>query len=87
MASYITMEEVPLGGRKTKVWRVVSNEGGIELGQIRWFGRWRGYAFFPHGGMVFEQQCLRDIAAFVEAESRAYRKGWGKARTTGPDGP
>lgn len=38
----------------------------IKLGEVRWFGRWRQYAFFPNFETVFEKQCMRDITNFLE---------------------
>lgn len=64
------------GGRspsgKTAVYFVNAKQGG-QLGMVKWFGRWRCYAFFPLGDTVFERVCLRDIAAFCEQETVAHR--------------
>jgi hypothetical protein len=38
----------------------------LKLGEIRWFGRWRQYAFYPEPDTVFEKQCMKDITAFLE---------------------
>ena len=51
---------------KTSVWNVLSKEGGETLGQVRWYGRWRKYAFFPRPNTLYENDCLRDIAGFIE---------------------
>jgi hypothetical protein len=65
------------GGRspsgKTLCYVVRATDGG-NLGDVKWFGRWRCYAFFPRGEAVFEQTCLRDIAEFCESETRRHRK-------------
>lgn len=58
---------------KTTIWNVVARADGLVLGQIGWFGRWRGYAFFPAPEMVFERTCLRDIADFIEEQNRRQR--------------
>ena len=59
-------------GKATKVWTV--SEGGTcrgpALGQVRWFARWRKYAFFPEGDKVFEETCLREIAYFCETATK-----------------
>lgn len=64
---------------KTKVWNVVAKESKHWLGQIRWFGRWRKYAFFPNNDTVFESTCLTEIAGFckeqMELRRRTTRKG------------
>jgi hypothetical protein len=60
---------------KTNVHQVLAlDEYSTTLGVIRWFGRWRKYAFFPESDRVFEQTCLREIADFCEQETKARRK-------------
>lgn len=61
---------------KTKIWNVLSDDG-VALGVIRWFGRWRQYAFYPASNTVYERQCLRDLADFCEQQTRkhASRRG------------
>jgi len=61
-------------GQKTCHWEVVSKDGGGELGAVKWFGRWRCYAFFPNPDTVFERKCLRDIADFCEGETQRHRE-------------
>jgi hypothetical protein len=71
---WITFE---IAGRKPKtaVWNVLAKDGRIVLGQISWFGRWRGYAFFAAADLVFERTCLRDIADFIERANEEHRGG------------
>lgn len=56
---------------KTRVWDVVTEDGGAVLGEVRWFGRWRKYSFFPKPDTIYEATCLRDVAAFMDAEMAA----------------
>lgn len=56
---------------KTHFWQVAN--GAIVLGCVKWFARWRKYAFFPAPETVFEQVCLRDIAQFCEDRTREQR--------------
>jgi hypothetical protein len=53
---------------KTKKYYVFTKDTpiSIKLGEIKWFGRWRQYAFFPEPNTVFEKQCLKDITNFLE---------------------
>jgi hypothetical protein len=61
---------------KTDVWHVWSiKDPPAHLGLVKWFGAWRGYGFFPEAMTVFEPDCLRDLAAFVESETVKHRKG------------
>jgi hypothetical protein len=61
---------------RTLVWPVRTLEGAL-LGSVKWYGRWRKYAFFPEAGTVFETGCLRDIAGFCEVETMKQRNNRG----------
>jgi len=59
---------------KTTLWKVVTKDGTEVLGEIRWFPRWRCYAFFSTVPCcVLEKQCLRDISDFCEEETNKHR--------------
>lgn len=45
---------------RTQVW-LVSSRYGDPLGVIKWFGRWRQYAFFPEEGTIFNTDCMQTI--------------------------
>lgn len=68
--------------RKTDIWLVVpkreksEGSGVAEIGEVKWFGSWRKYCFFPRPSTVFEKDCLRDIAAFCEEQTAK----WGAAK-------
>ena len=55
---------------KTRRWAVLTKDAGALLGFIAWYGPWRKYAFNPEPKTVFERDCLRDIAAFSEQQTR-----------------
>lgn len=62
---------------KTWVWDVYSKKDediDVWLGEIKWLGKWRKYAFFPDRDMVFEQDCLRDLAQFCEDKTKTHRE-------------
>lgn len=44
------------------------------LGVIKWFGRWRQYAFFPETGTVFNTECLKDIQNHIKGMMEKRRK-------------
>ena len=52
--------------KKTKTYWVNPKEGSGSLGQIKWYGPWRCYAFYPFPNCVFEKTCLKDIISFIE---------------------
>jgi len=51
---------------KTQIIEVISKLHGNRLGIIKWFGRWRQYAFFPEFGTVFNIECLNDIQIYIK---------------------
>ncbi len=51
---------------KTYRWLVSSAKWGSSLGEIRWYGPWRCYALFPEKDVLFNAECLKDIASFLE---------------------
>lgn len=62
--------------RKTDQWRVVSTSRmGVLLGRIAWYGSWRKFSFMPNSNLplVFEEDCLRDIADFCVQQTKKYR--------------
>ena len=63
----------PSASGKTATWTILTIDGAMVLGEVRWYGPWRKYTFYPRSETVFEQDCLRDIAAFIEAHTREHR--------------
>lgn len=63
----------PTPSGKTKLWDVLAKDGD-RLGRVQWYAPWRKYVFLPNNHCVFEQDCLRDIATFVEKETLKHKK-------------
>lgn len=60
--------------KKTRIWHVRPvGDAMISLGFIKWFGRWRCYAFYPQPGSVFENHCLMDLAEFCKEKTDEWR--------------
>lgn len=79
MAKFITFTELPQDPKKkTKVWEIYTKDDNILLGRVGWFTSWRKYCFSPiikQGEyQVYEQQCLRDIADFVEEQTKLQKE-------------
>ena len=74
---------------KTAIWQVSTavkdREGnphpGVPLGQVKWFGKWRKYSFFPLQETLYEETCLRDIADFCQTLTQVKRTGVGTWET------
>ena len=77
-------EPTPSKSGKTMIWSLYSSgykEDGDEehyydfwLGDVKWRGPWRKYAFFPDRDTLFEEECLRAIAQFCEDKTREHRE-------------
>lgn len=50
---------------KTEVWWVKNVRSDTVLGEIKWYGAWRQYCFFPSGLTVFNRDCLDIINEFI----------------------
>ena len=49
-------------------------DGHHLIGLVHWYGPGRKYCFFPIAETVFEQVCLREIAAFCEDQTKLHRE-------------
>lgn len=71
---WFRVEATPVDkGRRTARFRVVTLDGAL-LGYIEWYNSWRCYSFFPQHDTVFEKQCLRDLAAWLERATADHRE-------------
>lgn len=67
VCQYFYVEGLPLEPRrKTRDWDIINLSSGDKLGQIRWYGTWRQYCFFPEGNTVWSKGCLNDVLEAIE---------------------
>jgi hypothetical protein len=57
----------------TRRFVVHNSKNGAIIGWIRWYGPFRGYAFLPCEGTVYEEDCLRDLASCVEGLTKEHK--------------
>jgi hypothetical protein len=57
---------------KTCLWNVKARGNHIPLGQVRWYGAWRKYVFYPAINTLFDYACLQDIAEFCRINTRSH---------------
>jgi len=57
---------------KTKVWWIMDRGNGT-LGIIKWYSRWRCYAFFPEADTVFNAACMMELVVFCDIETKKQR--------------
>ena len=73
MSKWLRFTEVLVPALKTKFWHVHSTTGAY-LGTVKWYGKWRRYAFHVANlNVVLEETCLSDIASFVEAATKVHK--------------
>lgn len=51
---------------KTMIFYVMNKLYNENLGEIKWNPGYRKYAFYPSKKTFYEEDCLRDIAEFLE---------------------
>lgn len=59
--------------RKSDIYSIRSLDGDL-LGYIKWFPSWRKYVFYPYQNTVYEETCLREVAEFIEQETKLYKE-------------
>ena len=50
----------------TKRWEIIAKQSGAMLGRVLWSNGWRRYVLVPNPNTEWEQDCLRDVATFLE---------------------
>jgi hypothetical protein len=74
MMKWITISDESDLAAKTKRFRVCALDC-TSLGIIRFYPRWRKYAFYPNNDTLYESDCRIDIAEFCKAETAKWREG------------
>ena len=72
-SKYMEFDKVGDTG-KTEIWNILSKSSSFILGQVKWYGPWRQYCFFPSPNSVFNPTCMLNINAFIK-ELMKQRKG------------
>lgn len=66
-SEFIYVEKTEFPKRKTPIYKLFSmSNHDIKLGEIKWFGAWRQYCFYPEGNTIFDRKCLTYINNFLE---------------------
>ena len=55
-------------GEKTCKFYVINRKSENVIGEIKWYGPWRQYCFFPVIGSVFNPDCMDFICEFIRNE-------------------
>ena len=65
MGDYFKLYEEYLDNRKTPIYHIESMLSKDEIGQIKWYGAWRKFCFYPNGDTIWDNKCLEQIIAFL----------------------
>lgn len=64
-SDYLDFHSHTFSDRKTPIVFVYSKNSGEKLAEIRWFGRWRQFAFFPEPGTIWNPDCLASVTEVI----------------------
>lgn len=67
---FVLVEQKP----KTQIWHVLTKGDVYTLGDIKWLGKWRRYAFYPASDTIYESTCLIEISEFLAELMRERKK-------------
>ena len=63
--------------RKTKSWNVQNVHNDAMLGEIKWYGPWRNFVFYPCPDTLYDERCLtiiKDFMVMKKADWKANKK-------------
>lgn len=75
---YFCIYEYIIKNQKTPILRIFSKNGiSSFLGEIKWYGAWRKFCFFPHDNTIWDNKCLNDLTEFL----KNYNRKWKESKT------
>jgi hypothetical protein len=66
---------------KTHIYEVGSESSGVKLGEIRWFGQWRQYCFYPEDQTIWNENCMYSVVQVLRSLNRNKREANASAST------
>lgn len=66
---YLTFVKVE-STSKTEKYMCLNKKSGGQLGEVKWYGAWRQYCYFPLVQAIYSSGCLNDIADFLNQLNR-----------------
>ena len=69
---YFMISEEVVEGRKTSILHIHSNQGHY-LGDIKWYGAWRKFCFYPIQETIWDNKCLSELLNFLEQYNKEWR--------------
>lgn len=73
-SKYLVYNSITLPKRKTPI-LFVCNKSNEELGQIRFYPKWRRFVFYPKADTLFDSNCLEDIIFTINLIQKMWING------------
>ena len=70
---YFKLYEEYLDNRKTPIIHI-ENLQNIPLGQVKWYGVWRKFCFYPISNTIWDNKCLEQLLNFINDYNSSWRK-------------
>ena len=72
---YFYIVESYIEKRKTPILDILveDEDGPFLLGEIKWFGAWRKFCFYPSSDTVWDNKCLQELVNFLNDYNKEYR--------------
>ncbi len=72
---FVILEKPKVVSRKTSIYEIYEkNTTGCLLGEIKWYGAWRKFCFFPNEKTIWDTKCLTKITEFLDKTNKEYRE-------------
>lgn len=73
---FFIVKEIILN-KKTPILYIFSNDKTL-LGNIKWYGAWRKFCFYPNKDSIWDNYCLNDLTNFLEQYNKEWRQKYVK---------
>ena len=70
---YFKISEHIVQNRKTPILNIFSNYGYC-LGEIKWYGPWRKFCFYPEKQTIWDNKCLNELQTFLSLYQTSYKQ-------------
>lgn len=69
---YFIIYEKRIEGRKTPILKILGAYSE-DLGEIKWYGAWRKFCFYPSTDTIWDNKCLEELLKFINEYNSEWR--------------
>ena len=62
---YFVVARTKQSNRKTPIYFIVNKEEDC-IGEIKWYGPWRKFCFYPDKNTVWDSKCLNEVIEVIQ---------------------